>query len=98
MSQQFNQGAAMEGKMLLGLFNSMVHGKQIQQSTKALALDGWMVHQTLQFTAYTISIEFTLPSLRCGSLFVGSKSISQVFEQQCSFSLGDIKAGSFQYH
>jgi hypothetical protein len=29
---------------------------------------------------------------------VGSKSISQVFEQQCSFSLGDIKAGSFHYH
>jgi hypothetical protein len=29
---------------------------------------------------------------------VGSKSISQVFEQKCSFSLGDIKTGSFHYH
>jgi hypothetical protein len=29
MSEQFNQGAAIEGKMLLGLFNAIVHGKQI---------------------------------------------------------------------
>jgi hypothetical protein len=34
MSQQFNQGTAIEGKMLLGLFNSMVHGKQINSPPK----------------------------------------------------------------
>ncbi len=73
---------------------SMANRSTVHQSTGTW----WMVHQTLQFTAYAISIDFTRPSPGCGSLFVGSKSISQVFEQKCSFSLGDIKTGSFHYH
>ncbi|CAM6021048.1 unnamed protein product [Sphagnum balticum] len=55
MSQQFNQGAAIEGNVPLGLFNSMYgfNGpwQTDQHSTKALALDGWFIKlYSLQLT------------------------------------------------
>jgi hypothetical protein len=55
MSQQFNQGAAIEGNVPLGLFNSMYgfNGpwQTDQHSTKVLALDGWFIKlYSLQLT------------------------------------------------
>lgn len=55
MSQQFNQDAAIEGNVPLGLFNSMYgfNGpwQTDQHSTKVLALDGWFIKlYSLQLT------------------------------------------------
>ncbi|KAH9561732.1 hypothetical protein CY35_05G038500 [Sphagnum magellanicum] len=72
MSERFNQGAAIEGKMPLGLFNSMYgfNGpwQTDQQSTKALALDGWFIKLfSLQLTQYPLilhdQVRDAVPSL-----------------------------------
>ncbi|CAM6042071.1 unnamed protein product [Sphagnum compactum] len=61
MSARFNEGAAIPGKVPLGLFNSMYgfqgHWQTDQQSTKGLALDGWFISlYTLQLTSTGLTL------------------------------------------
>jgi hypothetical protein len=61
MSARFNEGAAIHGKVPLGLFNSMYgfhgHWQTDQQSTKGLALDGWFISlYSLQLTSTALTL------------------------------------------
>lgn len=61
MCGRFNQAAAIDGKMPLGLFNNMFsfHGpwQTDQNATKALALDGWFVKlYNLQLTRTPLNL------------------------------------------
>ncbi|KAJ7296579.1 hypothetical protein O6H91_17G084300 [Diphasiastrum complanatum] len=62
MSERFNQGLSITGKMPLGLFNSMYSFNGTWQAdasaTKALALDGWFI------TLYNMQIMKTTLSLK----------------------------------
>lgn len=61
MCGRFNQAAAIDGKMPLGLFNSMFSftgpWQTDQHATKALALDGWFVKlYNLQLTRTPVTL------------------------------------------
>lgn len=61
MSERFNQGASITGKMPLGLFNNMYSFSGPWQAdanaTKGLALDGWFI------TLYSLQITRSSPVL-----------------------------------
>lgn len=61
MCSRFNQAAAIDGKMPLGLFNSMFNfngpWQADQNATKALAMDGWFVKlYSLQLTRSPLTL------------------------------------------